>query len=185
MTLLQQDVLVLDQVTGFLSNDFAICDRNGDPAGQIRTQGGGLSRFFMGSRHLTVFDVDGGPIVQVDDVMTLGRDRMHIKAPDGQMLAELIRKIAFLRTRFEVRLADGSQMAIEGDFFSHEFTLGTDRLGQCARISRSYAGLGQALLGRERYTLQLAGFTEPWLRATIIGTVIAIDLCRQKDRNSS
>ena len=76
-------------------------------------------------------------------------------------------------------------MAVEGKMFDREFHLATDRLGEIARVTRSYAGIGPALLGRERYALQLAGFTEPWLRATILGCVIAIDLCRQKDRNSN
>lgn len=184
MALLQHDLLIIDQVRGFLSNDFSILDAHGRPAGYIRTEGSGLNRLFMGNRQFTVLDADGTPMVRLDDVVTFGRDRMNIMAPDGQLLAELVRRISFLRSRFTITLADGTAMDIEGKMFDREFHLATAQMGEIARVTRSYSGIGQALLGRERYALQMAGFTEPWLRATIIGCVIAIDLCRQKDKNS-
>ena len=38
MTLLHADVLVMDQVTSFMSNDFAIRDQAGAQVGEIRTE---------------------------------------------------------------------------------------------------------------------------------------------------
>lgn len=183
MELLQNDVLIVDQVTSFLSNDFAISDAQGRQIGHIHTEGSGLSRIFMGNRRFTVMDASGQPVVLLDDVVSLGRDRMNIMTPDGGRLAELVRKVTFFRPKFSLNLADGTEMSIDGDFMQRQYTLETERMGQIARISRSYAGLGSALMGRDRYALEIASFVEPWLRATIIGTVIAVDLCRLKDQS--
>ena len=40
MTILSHDLLVIDQVTSFLGNDFAIRDAQGQPIGEIKTEGG-------------------------------------------------------------------------------------------------------------------------------------------------
>lgn len=183
MELLQNDVLILDQVTSFLSNDFAISDAQGRQIGHIHTEGSGLSRIFMGNRRFTVMDASGQPVVLLDDVVSLGRDRMNIMTPDGGRLAELVRKVTFFRPKFSLNLADGTEMQIDGNFMQREYTLQTEQMGQIARISRSYQSFTKAFLGHERYSLEIAGFVEPWLRATIIGAVIAVDLCRLKDQS--
>lgn len=186
MALLEQNVLILDQVRGFMSNDFTIMDMHGQPAGYIHTEGSGMSRFFMGNRQFTVTDVDGQPMLRLDDVMSWGRDRMNVMAPDGQLLAELVRRFSFLKRRVSLQLANGQTLELTGSsMFDHDFAISGESMGEVARVSRSYSGIGQALLGRERYVLEFMPAVEPWLRAAIIGAVIGLDLMREKDRRSS
>ena len=184
MALLQHDVLIVDQVRGFLNDSFAIADVHGQPTGWIRSEGGTASRLLMGNRKFLVEDADGAPVVRLNDVVSFGRERMQITAPDGSDLATLIQKISFLKTRIKLELANGRELQMDGSFFERDFTITSPELGEVARVGRQYRDIGQSLLGRERYVLQFAPQLEPWQRATVIGAVIGIDIIRAKARNN-
>ncbi|WP_341854789.1 hypothetical protein [Brachybacterium sp. GPGPB12] len=83
------DTLVMQQVTGFMSNDFDILDGAGEHAvGHVTTTGGGVARFFSGARSLRVADADGTPLLRVEDPPGIGVDRFELSAPDGTPVAE-------------------------------------------------------------------------------------------------
>ena len=81
----------MQQITGFMSNDFDILDGTGEQvAGHVTTSGSGLSRFFAGSRSLDVVDADRTPLLHVEDPPGIGFDRFELSAPDGTPLASLV-----------------------------------------------------------------------------------------------
>ncbi|WP_448854366.1 LURP-one-related/scramblase family protein [Corynebacterium frankenforstense] len=177
--LLEQNALMFQQVTGFMSNNFEITDLAGAPVGQIITGGSGLSRAFLGSRKLTVSEMDGTPVVLVDDVVSLGFDRFTLADPNGNELAQLRTKLSFLRTRVGMELVGGHSMELTGNVLGFEFGFEIDGR-QAARVTREWAGMGRAFLGHSRYRLDIDPALPAWLRAAVIGGVVVLDLIRAK-----
>lgn len=178
MRLIQHDLLVLDQVTSFMSNDFAIMDQGGTPVGQIVTQGSGVSRFFLGTRELTVLDPEG-VVVSVRDTVDFGRDRYALTGMEGEPLATVVRRITLFKKRLGIELAGGGTLEVTGSFWEREFEV-TDPGGVAARVSRSWSGISAALLGRERYAVGFTPGVPLRERAAILGAVVALDLIRAK-----
>lgn len=175
----------MQQVSNVLGNNFQIQDQHERPVGLITTTGSLGSRLVMGSRSLQVTEIDGSPVLSITDPVDLFRDTYELVDADGQPLAHLRRRFRFLRTQVDMHLADGTAVELHGNVGSlnYEFRFG-DRIP--ARVSRQWGGLSRALLGRSRYLLSFEPDVPPWLRTTIIGGVVALDLMRAKDsRNSS
>ncbi|WP_151526852.1 LURP-one-related/scramblase family protein [Serinicoccus kebangsaanensis] len=183
MHLLEHEVWVMDQVSSFLSNDFAIHALDGSTIGRIRTEGGALGRMLMGSRELTVLDMDGTPLLRLQDTMTLGRERMVITDGTGGPLAHLVKRITLFKTRFTVEF-DGQPLDLTGSIWGFDFTMSGPR-GQMATVARSWAGVAKALLGRSRYVVHLTPELVARERLVVLGTVIALDLVRAKQDRSS
>lgn len=183
MAILDYDVLVIDQVTSFMRDDFAIWDAHGQQVGHILTQGSALSRMFMGSRQLSVANPDGSPLLTVDDVPNFGRDTFDLLSPTGERFGEVVKEFTLFTKRLSVHIGQES-MELQGSFFEREFSI-VGSGGEAARVSRSYPGIGAALLGHERYVLSFSPDLPFALRAGSLGAVIALDLIRQKERNAS
>src|SRR5690625_7688152 len=89
--LLSQDALVLQQITGFMSNDFDILDGAGERVvGHVTTTGGGLARLIAGSRSLDIFDADGTPLLHVEDPIGIGFDRSEEHTSELQSRGHLV-----------------------------------------------------------------------------------------------
>ncbi|CAM4021553.1 hypothetical protein COFR110785_09540 [Corynebacterium frankenforstense] len=177
--LLEQNTLVFQQVTGVTSNNFDITDLAEAPVGQILTGGSGLSRAFFGARKLAVSELDGTPVVLVDDVMSIGFDRFTLSDPAGNELAQVQTKLSFLRKRVGMELAGGHSMELSGNVLGFEFDFEIDG-NRAARVTREWAGVGRALMGHSRYRLDLDPELPAWLRAAVIGGVVVLDLIRAK-----
>lgn len=183
MSLLTEPVLVMDQVTNMTSNDFAIFNATGTQVGHVSTGGGTLQRMFMGSRELTVYDGPDNPLLQVQDTVTFGRERMSVLDGNGHVLAELVKRFTFLTTKVDVTL-QGEPLQLTGNMFDFDFEL-TSPHGSIARVTREWSGLGKALLGHSRYVVQFAEAAGPHHRQAGLGCVLALDLIREKARSSS
>ena len=184
--LTQTNLLVMQQVTGFLSNDFALEDSEGRAVAYGHTRGSAASRFFGGNRSFEITDLSGTPLFQVHDPMTLGRDRYRVTGPGGEPLAELVQRIAFFRTSVAVSVVDGTELQLDGSLSGFSFRLMAGETS-VATVDRQWAGLGKALLGRSRYGLSLDPGMPELVRCAVIGSVIALDLIRDKQnrRNSN
>lgn len=183
--LLGHDTLVMQQVTGFLSNDFDILDSTGQQVvGHVTTTGNGVSRFFAGSRSLDVADADGTPLLHVEDPPDLGFDRFELSTPDGAPLAEVNSHFALFSTRVSLSVAAGPLFELNGDMLGLDYTF---RLGDqlAATVTRQWGGLGRGVLGHSRYVLAIDPAAPPRARLAIIGGCIVLDLIRQKKSRSS
>ena len=183
MTILSHDVLVIDQVTSFMSNDFAIRDRDGQPVGYIQTEGGMLSRMVMGNRQLAIVEADGSLLMRVDDVPNFGRDTFDLLGSDGQRFGEVVKQFTLFKKHLTVHVAS-DQLELRGSFWEREFSIEGSR-GEVARVSRHWPGISSMFLDKERYVLGFAGGLPLDVRAGVLGAVVALDLVRQKDRNDS
>ena len=178
--LLDQDVLVMQQITGFLSNDFDILDSAGERAvGHVATGGSGLSRFVAGSRSLDVSDADGTPLLHVEDPPDIGLDRFELSHPDGAPLAQMQSRFTLFSTRVGLTLADGGQLELSGDMLGLDFRIEMQGV-VAATVSRQLAGLSRGFLGHSRYVLAIEPTVPPQLRLAIIGGCIVLDLIRRK-----
>ncbi len=175
-----QNLLVMQQVTGFMSNDFAIENGEGDVVAYGHTRGSAASRMFRGNRQLEIHDLDGTPLFRVEDPMTLGRDRYRVTGPQGEPIAEIVQRISFFRTS----VADGTDLQLDGSLSGFSFRL---MAGQApvASVDRKWAGFGRAMLGRSRYAVELDPGMPEVVRHAVIGSVIALDLIRDKASNNN
>lgn len=177
--------LVLTQLTGLARCDFDILDPEGTPIGTVTTEGGALSRAFMGPRHLTVANGDGSLFVQIEDLMNLGRDRYRVSGPDGSHLAEIVREITVFKKRLTVSVADGTTFTVgEQDLWDRDFVV-SGPSGQAATITRDYPGITSALLSQSRYVLAFSDGVDDTGRRALLGSVLAVALARRKEGNSS
>lgn len=183
--LLRHDVLVMQQITGFMSNDFDILDESGERAvGHVTTTGSGLSRMVAGSRSLDVSDADGTGLLHVEDPPGLGFDRYELSTPDGAPLAEVQSRFSLFSTRVTFNLADGMEVELTGDMFGFDYRFSVQD-AVAARVTREWAGLGRGFLGHSRYVLAIDPTVLPPLRLAIIGGGIVLDLLRQKRSRSN
>lgn len=176
------DVLTLQQVTSFMSNDMQVTGPDGQTVATVVTTGGGLGRMVLGSRTFDVVDgEDGRVLFRLADPATFGRDRYAIVDADGLPLANLVREFALFRTSVSVEVVDGTRFAVTGNLWDHDYTM---TVGQApiARATATFGGFMNALAGHSRYELRLDPGMPPVVRCAVLGTAIALDLIRAKDR---
>lgn len=183
MGLLDQDVLVIDQVTSFMSNDFAIHDETGQVVGQIQTEGGLGSRMVMGNRRFTVVDSDGSVLLQIHDTPNIGRDKFELSDASGAAIGRLVKQFTLFGKKLSLQLP-GSEMQLAGRLFDFNFEVTADST-TIATISRSWPGLAGGLLGRSRFVVAFAPPATPEMRRGIIGAVVAVDLIRAKEERAA
>lgn len=124
-------LLVMQQVTGFLSNDFTLEDSEGQAVAYGHTRGSAASRMFRGHRE------------------------------------------------FEIQDVDGTELQLDGSLSGFRFRLMAGEAA-VATVDRQWAGLGQAFMGRSRYGVSLDPNMPEIVRYAVIGSVIALDLIRDK-----
>lgn len=183
MALLSADLLVMKQVTQFMSNDFDILDSGGAVLGVGHTEGSLPERLFLGPRRIGVRDADGTPLLTVTDPLQfLRRDRMTITDGRGRPLAEVVKRIA-LRTSLEVAMTSGGGLLIRGSWLQREFDVVRNGVA-VATITRKLATL-EEFLGYGRYAIRFAPGQDEELKRVVIGAAIAVDLIRRKQRSGS
>lgn len=175
------DVLTLQQVTSFMSNDMQVTGPDGRTVATVVTTGGGLGRMLMGSRSFDVLDgEDGRVLFRLADPATFGRDRYAIVDADGLPLANLVREHTFFRTSVSVEVVDGTRFAVTGNLWDHDYEM-TVGDAPIARTTATFGGFVNALAGRSRYELRLDPGMPGVVRCAVLGTAIALDLIRDKD----
>ena len=178
------DVLTLQQVTSLLSNDFQVTDPDGRTVASVVTTGGGLGRMLMGHRSFDVVDGEGGRVLfRLADPATFGRDRYAILDAEGLPLANLVRELTFLRTSVSVEVADGTCFTVAGNLWDHDYAMSVGER-PIARVTARFGGFRNVLAGRSRYELRLDPVMPPVVRCAVLGTAIALDLIRAKDRRN-
>ncbi len=183
MALVDQNVLILQQIRSFLRNDFAILDASGAQIASIHTEGSGASRALVGARDLTVVE-NGYPVLRISDPPNLfSRDTYTVSDGNGLSMATITKEFSLLSRSMRVELSDGSVLQCTGSVFRRDFTI-SQGPAVAARVTRAMVGLSQALMGHDRYVLELAPDLPPLHRGAMIGTVIAIDLIRVKESRS-
>ncbi|WP_404288236.1 LURP-one-related/scramblase family protein [Glutamicibacter arilaitensis] len=182
MTIFAQDLLVFQQTKNISRNDFAIMDGAGGQIAHVETGGSALGRMFAGARQLTVFDGPDNPVIQVKDTMTMGRDRFEISDGQGAPLASLVKRVTFFKTRVTMSM-QGEELDLLGSVWDFDFQI-TGPGGVLGTVTREWSGMGNALMGKSTYALKLAENLTTQQRQAIIGSVLALDLIREKRQRS-
>lgn len=183
MTILNQNTLIFQQTKNISKNDFAILDSSGMQIAHVDTGGSALGRMFVGARELTVFDGPGNPVVIVKDTMTMGRDRFEILDGNAAPLASLVKRITFFKTRVSISML-GEELELLGSIWDFDFQI-TGPGGVLGTVSRQWSGMGNALFGKSTYALRLAENLTVPQRQAVIGSVLALDLIREKQQRNS
>lgn len=183
MGILDNDVLVIDQVTSFMSNDFAIRDAQGQQVGHIHTEGGALQRMFLGSRSLSIVEADGQLLMGIEDPPNFGRDTYDLLGADGQRFGEVVKQFTFFSKHLTVQLAQDT-LELRGSFMEREFSVDS-QYGEAARVSRRWPAIQAMFLGKERYVLGFAPQLPHAQRVGTLGAVVALDLIRHKEQQAA
>lgn len=183
MSSLMNDVLVFQQTTNFVRNDFAIMDDQGTQVGHVETGGSTLGRMLVGSRELTVFEGPERPVIRVKDTYSFGRERMEILDAGGGHLASLVKRLTLFKTRITLDL-QGEELELTGNIWGFEFQV-NGQGGAMAWVSREWSGVGNAFFGKSTYVLRLAEHLTAPQRLAIIGAVLSLDLIREKQKRNS
>lgn len=174
----------MQQVTGFMSNDFDILDENGVSLATVSTTNDAGPRWLVGSRSFTVVDASGQFLMGITDPMDFMRDTYQLADPGGNRFALVSKRFGFMALRATVEISGGSNITLAGKPFSMEFA--ADVAGaEIARATRQWAGLGRGLLGHSRYALEIRPDVTPIDRLGLIGGMVAIDLMRHKQSRNS
>lgn len=90
---------------------------------------------------LILKDLNGNELYEIKERLFKLRDTMDIKSPDGDTVATVKKAfIAFIREKWEVEVADGPDMEIQGDILDYDYSIEAN--GQrIARISKSFFSL--------------------------------------------
>jgi uncharacterized protein YxjI len=153
-------------------------------------------RFFRLGEDSEVTDEQGRPVLQVDGKVLSLHDRLVIRDPDGNQVAQVRRKLVALRPTYQLEL--GGQQAAEvrkrlftpfgdrftidvpgpedlevrGDLFDHEFSI--RRGGETvATVSKRWFSL------RDTYAVEVAPGQDELL---ILAAVLALDLAEDRER---
>lgn len=181
--LLTHDVVVMQQVSALLANDFEILDGAGNPIGILSGSDSTMSRFLAGPREFTLRDLHGNALLCLADVPDLVLDSFELSSPTGRVVATLRRRLALFRVSVDISTPDGVVYELRGKAmgFDYQIHSGDDLVAQA---SRAWAGVSQGLLGHSRYVVTFTAGTDPQVRLLVLGTVVALDLIRMKERNS-
>ncbi|MEJ6019222.1 LURP-one-related/scramblase family protein [Corynebacterium sp. H113] len=183
--LLSRNMLAIQQIRSFMRDNFDILDENGQVAGYVETQGSRLGRMLMGSRKLTVHETDGRPLFVVIDPVNFVRDTFHVTLPGSDQPMAIIRsRFSLLRRRVDIEIPGYATCQVEGSMwdYSYRFLINGREV---AHIERHWAGLMNELLERQKYFVRLAPDVPTDLRMAILGSAIAIDLMKEKDKGDS
>lgn len=180
--LAQVNAVTVQQVSTWTSNDMAILGPDGETVATVLTRGSGLGRMLLGSREFDVVDgEDGRVLFHLQDPATFGRDRFQVFDALGYPMANVVREFAFFRTSLSVEVVDGTRFGVTGDLFDYDYTFAAGEV-PIARVTAEFAGFLNSLAGRSRYRLELDPAMPPVVRCAVLGTAIALDLLREKDR---
>lgn len=182
MSGLMNSNLVFQQTKNLTKNDFAIMDEHGQQLARVETGGSAIGRTFMGARELTVLEGQDNPLIRIKDTITFGRDRMEILDAEGGQIATLVKRIAFFKTHITLEV-QGKELDLQGNILGFEFKVNGPS-GVIATVSREWSGASNAFMGMSTYSLQLAEQLTTPQRQALIGSVLALDLVREKQKNN-
>ena len=153
-------------------------------------------RFFRLGEDSEVTDEQGRPVLQVDGKVLSLHDRLVIRDPDGNQVAQVRRKLVALRPtyqlevggeqaaevrkrlftpfgdRFTIDVPGPEDLEVRGDLFDHEFSI--RRGGETvATVSKRWFSL------RDTYAVEVAPGQDELL---ILAAVLALDLAEDRER---
>lgn len=181
--LLATDTLVVDQITNFITTDFAIRDVDGNALGHIRTEGRLAKRMVMGNRDFSVYDGDRLSFTIYDEP-NWGRDRFQVFDPEGALRATVVKNITMFKHKLSVSLWEGTELVVRGSWLDYHYEI-DGPAGRIANVERSWPGVPEMFLGHDRYVIALAGETKAQVRQAVIGSAIAIDRIRSKSNGNN
>lgn len=182
--LLAHDLVIMQQISSVLANDFDILDTSGAVIGRFAGQESMGLRLFAGPREFTLFDGDGTALLNLHDVPNFGFDTFELTAPNGALVATLKKRLSLFRKVVDLTTGDGTSLQLRGGFWDFDYEI-LDGQGAVARVNREWAGMAHGFMGRSRYAVSLAPQLPAGHRLLILGAVVALDLIRMKEARSN
>lgn len=181
--LLDHDLIILQQMTQLIRNDFHILDPYGRQIAHVTSGGSGTSRFLVGTRELYVSDA-AGPVMHVTDPMNFGMDRYEFFLPDGRQLGHLKRRMALLKAVFEIHLYDGTMFMLERGGFSYDITF---KLGGAVvgHARHRMPDLTSIMLQRDQYAMSFDPGAPTMHRMGMLAGLLALDLAGKKAQRAN
>ena len=185
--MLQANELIISQSKAIGRDEFTISDPNGGQLGLAR-QTRKLSDLLKASRGVEVFDAGGTPVLAVEDPVNVIRDRYIVHRADPQNggqaeLAHITKRFAWIGAKYDVDIVGFPQVEIQGEVFQLNYAL-TCQGRMIARVDAEFSGVGRALMGKTTYRVAFEPGLDENVHAAVIGIAIALDMRREKMRDS-
>lgn len=182
-----QDMLTVSQSKSIGRDEFTIAGGDGRVLGSAR-QTLKLSDLVKASRGVEVFDAAGNVVLVVEDPVNVIRDTYVIRRVDEQTgekteLAHITKRFAWLGAKYDVDIAGFPPVKIDGEVFQLNYQLTADGR-PIARVDAEYSGAGRALMGKTTYRIVFEPGLDDNVHAAVIGIAFALDMRREKMRNS-
>lgn len=183
----RENMLTVAQTKAIGRDEFTISGSQGEVVGTAR-QTLKMSDLVKASRGVEVFDAAGNVALVIEDPVNWIRDRYVVHRVDGQTgaqteLAHITKRFAWLGAKYDVDIAGFPPVQIEGQVFQLNYQL-TSNGRPIARVDAEYSGVGRALMGKTTYRLVFEPGLDENLHAAVIGIAIALDMRREKMRES-
>ncbi len=185
--MLQANELIISQSKAIGRDEFTISDAQGAQLGLAR-QTLKLSDLFKASRGVEVFDPAGAPVLAIEDPVNFIRDQYSVHRVDPQtggdaVLAHITKRFSWIGAKYDVDIVGYPQVEIKGEPFQLNYAL-TCQGRTIARVDAEFSGMGRALMGKTTYRVAFEPGLDENVHAAVIGIAIALDMRREKMRDS-
>lgn len=117
-------------------------------------------------------DANGGKLAQIQERLLTIKDTMIVEDADGNDLATIKKAlITPLRDRWDVKVKNGPDLEVQGDFLAHEYTINAGR-EQVAEVSKKWLTIA------DTYGVQIEAGQNHIL---ILAIAVAIDIMTDAD----
>jgi uncharacterized protein YxjI len=122
---------------------------------------------------LVLEDAEGHELAKIQSRIMRVRDTMEVEDPDGNRMA-LVKKamITPFRERWDVEVADGPDLEVQGNVVDHEYTF-TDGRTPVASVSKKWFRVA------DTYGVEIAADQDP---VPVLAATVALDMMTHEDR---
>jgi uncharacterized protein YxjI len=122
---------------------------------------------------LVLEDPEGHELAKIQSRIMRMRDTMEVEDPDGNRMA-LVKKaiISPFRDRWDVEIADGPDLEVQGNVVDHEYTF-TDGRTPVASVSKKWFRVA------DTYGVEVAPNQDP---VPVLAATVALDVMAHEDR---
>jgi uncharacterized protein YxjI len=149
------------------SDRFTIYDEAGNDCYYVEGE------VFSWGKKLHLYDVNGRERAFISQKVFSFLPKYYISI-DGNDTAEVVKEFTFFYPSYSVRLCDGSEWKVDGDFFDHEYEV-RDPGRMIAAVSKEWFTWGDA------YCISVGSSEDPVLALAI---VLVIDACIEASQNN-
>lgn len=187
--LLSDRTLVIRQACNFVQDDFFIFNTNGQKVASFLETGAWWKKLLGVMRTFTLFSLDGEgnpdqELFSITDPRNFLGDTYEVRDANQHVIGSVKTKLFSIKTRLTVSIEGLDDVEVDGGFLGRSYSM-TSNGREVASIDRKWGGLSKEMFGKQTYALHLDPNLPEHVRFAIIGTVLIVDLVKEKASSST